>query len=159
MMIETVGENQMNKILTVLMLLMFAGLLAAEKIYKWVDEDGQIHYSSQKPVDQEVEKIKVRQGPKVTAPTASPETESDNKVADSKEDAEADAAAKAQLAKADKVNRKKMCEQARNNLAALNATIRVNTIDEKTGQTVRMTDDQRVAAMKNAQQAIKEYCQ
>ena len=158
-MIEIVGDNQMNKILTVLILLLFAGLLDAEKIYKWVDEDGQIHYSSQKPAGQEVEKIKVSKGPKVATTATTAEAESEKKGDELKKDAEADAAAKAQLAKADQANRKKMCEQARNNLAALNATIRVNTVDEKTGQTVRMTDDQRVAAMKNAQQGIKEYCQ
>jgi hypothetical protein len=140
-------------------LLVFASQLMAEKIYKWVDENGQIHYSSQKPPDQEVETVKVRKGPRVTPPPAAEETPADpNEPVDPEADAEAEAEARAQLAQADAVNRQRLCDQARQNLAALNATVRVQRIDEKTGETVRMTDDQRVAAMQRANQAIREYC-
>ena len=73
-------------------------------------------------------------------------------------DAEAEAAAKARLAAADKINNKKQCELARKNYAALNASVRVSRTNEK-GETVRMTDDERVKAMQAAQQGIKKYCQ
>ncbi len=146
------------------MILMVASLLIssqlhADKIYKWVDENGQIHYSSQKPRGQQVETVKVQKGPKVSevvAETSDSDEENDDPVNSS--DSEADAAAKAQLAKADAVNMRKMCEQARKNIAALNATVRVVQIDEKTGETIRMTDNQRLEAMKTAQQGVREFC-
>lgn len=130
----------------------------AGKIYKWVDENGQIHYSSQKPPGQETETVKVSKGPKVTA-TETTETDNDENNAQAEQDAAADAQARAQLAKADAASKKRLCEQARKNLASLNATVRVTKIDEKTGEAVRMNDDQRLEAMKSAQQNIKEYCQ
>lgn len=153
----------MLKIHSLLCLLLFAGLLQAGKIYKWVDENGQIHYSSQKPAGEEVETVKVRKGPKVAPPAEAASTDPNqpvdpNEPVDPEADAEAEAAARAQLARADAANRKRMCEQARQNLAALNASVRVQRVDEATGQAVRMTDDQRVTAMKNANQAISEYC-
>ncbi|MCB1583841.1 MAG: DUF4124 domain-containing protein [Marinicella sp.] len=137
-------------------LLMFLGVavsIHAEKIYKWVDENGQIHYSSQKPPGQETETVKVSKGPKVTQNSS----EKEDKETDAKAAGD-DAAIKAQMAKTDAANMKRLCEQAKKNIAALNTTVRVTKVDEKTGETVRMTDDQRLEAMKNAQQGVKEYC-
>ena len=130
----------------------------AAKIYKWVDENGQIHYSSQKPPGQKVESVKVKKGPKVIEKAKQESNDATTDEAQSQEDAEAEALAKEQLAKADAVNNKRLCEQARKNIAALNATVRVTKVDEKTGQTVRMSDDERLNAMKKAQQAVKEFC-
>lgn len=152
----------MLKPIALFSLLVFATALQAEKIYKWVDENGQIHYSSKKPPGQEVETVKVRKGPKVApAPEAQTPVDPNEPVdpnADPQADAEAEAEARAQLAQADAVNRQRLCDQARQNLAALNASVRVQRIDEQTGETVRMTDEQRVSAMQRANQAIREYC-
>ena len=55
----------MKNIVITCILLLFSYQLMAEKIYKWVDKDGNIHYSAQKPVNQDVETVKVRKGPRV----------------------------------------------------------------------------------------------
>ena len=148
-------------VLLLLMLCMTPAM--AEKIYKWVDENGQIHYSSQKPVGQDAQTVTVKKAPKV-APAKNNEENEDSADANAaaeeaaEDDPEADAAARAALAKADAVNNKKQCELARKNLAALSATVRVTKRDAN-GELVRLTDDQRLAAMKKAQAAIKQYCQ
>lgn len=142
------------------MLFVMVADLHGKKIYKWVDENGQIHYSSQKPPGQVVETVKVKKGPKVSPPAeGKPTDQADNENAAVTEDSEADTLAREQLAKADAENKKKMCEQARRNIDALNASVRVVQKDEKTGENVRMSDEQRVQALKRAQQAVKEYCQ
>jgi hypothetical protein len=151
----------MFKTLILVVVVLFSSQLAAEKIYKWVDENGQIHYAAQKPAGQEAETVKLRKAPKA-APKA--ETEATNPAPDAADDstaevdAEAEAAAKARLAAADKINNKKQCDLARKNYAALNASVRVSRTNEQ-GETVRMTDDERVKAMQAAQQGIKKYCQ
>lgn len=157
----------MFKILTLMTAVLFTGQLAAEKIYKWVDDKGQIHYSSKKPVGQEAETMKLKKAPKAPAKTV---TESDDQAknkdeenkdvesADAKAKAKAKAEAAAQLAEADKVNNKKQCDLATKNYAALNATVRVSRKNAQ-GETVRMTDDERVNALQTAQQAMKQYCQ
>ena len=153
----------MIKRFVLLLMLLCLTPAMAEKIYKWVDENGQIHYSSQKPVGQEAQTVTVKKAPKV-APAKNNEegensSESTTTVDETTEDdPEADAAARAALAKADAVNNKKQCELARKNLAALSATVRVTKRDAN-GELVRLTDDQRLAAMKKAQAAIKQYCQ
>ena len=156
----------MFKTSILVLVVLFSSQLAAEKIYKWVDEKGQIHYASQKPAGQEVETVKLKKVPKA-APKAVPEAASEaedessdaaNPEVDSEVEAAAKAAAKAKLAEADKINNKKQCELARKNYAALNATVRVLRTNDK-GESVRMTDDERVNAMQAAQQAIKQYCQ
>lgn len=135
-----------------------SNIAVADKIYKWVDENGQIHYSSQKPPGQAVETVKVKKGPKVTQTTQTESDETSNDEAQTQEDAQAEALAKEQLAKSDAANSKRLCELAKKNIASLNASVRVNKLDEKTGQTVRMTDDERLNALKKAQKAVRDYC-
>jgi len=154
-----------------MLLLVFSSHIVAEKIYKWVDDKGQIHYGSQKPANQEAETMKLKKIHKSAPQPNSTQVEAkknneagegdgqtEKTAAELKADAEAEAAAKAQLAAADKVNKKQQCEVARKNLASLNASTRVMKVNDK-GETVRMTDDQRVKAMQTAQQGIKQYCQ
>lgn len=145
----------MLRIILFAILIVISGQSLATKIYKWVDENGQIHYSSTKPVNQEVETVKVRKGPKVTAKTAT--NASDENQQSPTEDDEAEAAAKKQLAAVDVVNRKKQCDLARDNYNALNASIRVVRTNEK-GEKVRMSDEERVSALATAQKGIDQYC-
>lgn len=153
----------MSRIFITMLLVMLVGQSMATKVYKWVDENGQIHYSSQKPVDQEVETVKLRKAPKVAATSEPADAETAADEATSGEAAEdatataAEAAAREQLAAADRVNRQKQCELARKNYAALNRTIRVVRTNEN-GETVRMTDDERVKALATAQRGIDQYC-
>ena len=42
----------MNKCLMILFLLVMVNTVDAKKLYKWVDKDGQVHYSDQVPADQ-----------------------------------------------------------------------------------------------------------
>lgn len=153
-------EFNMKYFAILVMLFVMVTGIQAGKIYKWVDENGQIHYSSQKPPGQEVETVKVKKGPKaVQAEESGSADKADDKDAPTAEDEEAEALAREQLAKSDAANKKKMCEQARRNIDSLNASVRVVQKDEKTGENVRMSDEQRVQALKKAQQAVKEYCQ
>ncbi|KAA3640386.1 MAG: DUF4124 domain-containing protein [Proteobacteria bacterium] len=134
--------------------------LAATKVYKWVDKDGNIHYSEQKPANQQVDTLQIKE----TKPSPPPqktmtESEADNSPSADEEQAQQRVAAEQSLQAADQVNKQKLCQQAKDNRDALNASIRVVRIDPKTGQQVRMNDDERVSALQQAEQAIKEYCQ
>lgn len=134
--------------------------VAATKVYKWVDKDGNIHYSEQKPVNQQADTLQIKEN----KPTPTPEKAQDKPEEDSNQaldDAQAQQRAKAEeaLAAADTVNKQKLCQQAKANRDALNASVRVSRIDPETGEQVRMGDDERVNALQKAEQTIKEYCQ
>lgn len=150
----------MNKKWLSLMLLLATFMVSAGKIYKWVDENGQVHYSSQKPVGQEeVETVKVRKGPKIQ-PKAEPaeEAAAPAEPAEGEVDPEVAKEAAKQKAKVDAELKQKQCAAARKNLAALNASTRVMQVDEATGERSMMTDDQRAKAFAQANQAIKDNC-
>ncbi len=133
--------------------------VAATKVYKWVDKDGNIHYSEQKPPNQQADTLQIKENKPTPAPERAqekPEEGSD----ESSDDAQAQQRAEAEktLAEADKVNRQKLCQQAKANRDALNASVRVARIDPETGEQVRMNDEERVSALQKAEQAIKDYC-
>ena len=138
----------------VVLLLLCALPLAAQKIYKWVDENGQVHYSSQKPPGQDAERLNIR----VKEPE--PAQQSEEEVADQAdaEEEEVDDETKAELARLDKANLQRSCKQARENLAALQNSYRVAQKDPDTGEMVRLNDNQRAAALKQARENISEFC-
>ena len=133
--------------------------VAATKVYKWVDKDGNIHYSEQKPPNQQADTLQIKENKPTPTPERAqekPEEGSD----ESSDEAQAQQRAEAEktLAEADKVNRQKLCQQAKANRDALNASVRVSRIDPETGEQVRMNDEERVSALQKAEQAIKDYC-
>jgi type IV secretory pathway VirB10-like protein len=140
-----------------------AGAVDATKVYKWVDKDGNIHYSEQKPANQQADTLRIKEN----KPTPLPEekeqamsaSEADSNEATDDQDSQQRAEAQKSLAAADQVNKQKLCQQAKANRDALNASVRVSRIDPETGEQVRMSDDERVNALKKAMQAIKDYCQ
>ncbi len=156
----------MYRVLLIMLIVMVSSQLLAQKIYKWVDENGQTHYSSTKPVGQETETLKLKKPPKASqqntpeqaADDPASAKESEQTAEEAKAEAAAEEAAKKELAQADLINNRKQCELARKNHAALNATVRVSRTNAN-GETVRMTDDERVNALKEAQKGIKRYCQ
>lgn len=140
-----------------------ATTLAATKVYKWVDKDGNIHYSEKKPPNQQADTLRIKEHKPQPAtnqndPAANQsDLESESAAAD--DDAVLREQSEKALAAADQVNKQKLCQQAKANRDALNASVRVSRIDPKTGEQVRMTDDERVNALQKAEKTIKEYCQ
>lgn len=148
----------MNKMITLLVLMVVLGSAQAGKVYKWVDENGQVHYSSQKPPGQDAETVKIRKGPKVQPPAEEASTETTEATDEEAVDEDVAKEAAKQKAQADAALRKKQCEAARKNLAALNRSTRVVQVDEASGKRSVMTDDQRIKAFEMANQSIKDNC-
>lgn len=135
-------------------------VVAATKVYKWVDKDGNIHYSEQKPVNQKADTLRIKESKPTPLPAESNKEADDNEqpVADDAQSQQRSEAEQA-LAAADQVNKQKLCQQAKANRDALNASVRVSRINPETGEQIRMTDDERINALQEAEQAIKDYCQ
>lgn len=147
--------------LSILLLLgiFMTGAVAATKVYKWVDKDGNIHYSEQKPVNQEADTLRIKEHKPAPPAAETQQAQDDSETVDDEQAAQQRAEAEQSLAAADRVNQQKLCQQAKANRDALNASVRVSRIDPETGEQVRMSDDERVKALQKAQQTIKKYCQ
>jgi len=136
--------------------------VAATKVYKWVDKDGNIHYSEQKPPNQQADTLHIKENKptpvSVENKQAMDESEANANQALEEQQVQQRAEAEKSLAAADQVNKQKLCQQAKANRDALNASVRVSKIDPETGEQVRMSDDERISALQKAEQAIKDFC-
>ena len=133
------------------------GPATAAKLYKWVDADGNVTYSQQKPPDVQAESMEV----KVGGPSDSEAQEQLESLTD-----KADAALKdrqfAATASAEQAERderiKKNCETARENKRILESAPRVQ--DTAADGTPYFVDDStRAARLATAEDQIRQFCQ
>lgn len=138
-------------ILTSSLLLAFSAGAMASQVYKWVDAQGNTHFGSQPPQGQEATSINtVAAPPKPATPApAAPAAidDAEQKALDDK--------VKAEVA-AKEVERKKYCEEVRNNLAQLRNNPRVMV--EAEGETRRLTEEERQARIAESEKGIAENC-
>lgn len=131
-------------------------------IYKWVDENGKVHYGQQRPTDAAAEKMQVDQyAPQDKSSYKRPGLDKDAKGTDSNEqnqtpETEGKDTPKTESA-AEKKRRKAACAQARQQLTQMAAKGRVRSKD-KDGNLVYMSQEQKEARMKKMRDAIKKSC-
>lgn len=138
------------RIIFVISLLAFAASANAA-MYKWVDEEGNVHYSQKRPETKEYKKIKKQATPKSagqplyqgsnTAPGKN--TKPANKAIAEKETAKNEA------------QRQKNCAGAKQNLEAYQIYRRFK---DKDGNAVRIDDAERDKKIKESQEAISSFC-
>lgn len=144
------------------MLLLFSAT-AAQKFYKWVDEDGQIHYSAEKPEDKKTAEVNIRTKKAVAqavevgsvhsqvSDPSSAEDEPEKSYLEQKRERQA----KAQKLKEVK---RKICMKAKYNVAKYQRQGRLSRMDPKTGEKVYLEDDQRKQLLAKAQQRVRKNC-
>lgn len=138
-------------IITVL-LLALPGLTAAE-MYKWVDANGQVHYSERPPSAGNYESVK----PLPAATEPEPAIESVNHDVKERNDSMAEEARKQQLEAANKEVRDINCRNARTRYSGFRRTGRVFTTDEA-GNRHYYSDQERADEMAALEQVIEQNC-
>lgn len=158
------SEIMMKRQLIILTAVLAFGTVNAQKIYKWTDENGNVHYSSTKPANDNVETIKLKP-PKVRKKPKQADLKSAESKADEAKDKQEkqpspkeERQANRQKAAVDAKEQQRECNMARKNLNALSSSTRVATTDEN-GARRMLTDQERVNAFEKANQAIKQNCQ
>lgn len=118
----------------------------AQSYYKWRDDQGTVHFSTEPPVDRDYEIVDTR-GNIVgrSAPTAPAEPETEDEIVMPRE-AEPDPEVVA-----------RRCRQARENLLALNANRRI-LMEREDGTEVMLTEEQRQQQIQRNQDVIDELC-
>ena len=148
------------KLLIALTALTLCAAPAYAELYKWVDEQGKVHYSDQ-PASGKVKsekKLEIRNQP-AAAPAASANKSWQEKNLEYKKrqssaaDAEAKKQKEAQEAKAKIEN----CDKAKKNLKTLEDGVRIYSYNDK-GERSSMDDAQRTKAMDDARKAASEWC-
>lgn len=129
-------------------------LSPAATMYKWVDENGNVHYSEQPPPKGKVEVIKpapVNVVGKEGAGDTTKKLQEKNKAIDEARQKTREE----QKKKADEQARyAKNCEIARNNLATYERTKRIRKGDE----VVRLSDEEWQQKVDEAKEQVKKFC-
>lgn len=147
----------------VLIIFLLAGMAqaagaAATGVYRWVDEEGKVHYSDVPPAEQpqQAERIQVRTTP-ADPEKAAALAEARKKAADAQAEQEAEARKNAQAAAAEAARRAQKCAMARSNLRQL---VNTNRAFEPTADGGRRyySDAELDARRAKAQARVNEYC-
>ena len=117
----------------------FAGL------YKWVDDEGNVHYSQKRPQNQQFKRLKEP----APAPDDSKPLYQSNETPVKDKDTAANETAKNEKARADK------CDNAKKNLSAYQVYRRIR---DKDGNVKVIDDNERAKKIAQAKQAIDDFC-
>ena len=143
----------MGRLIFFSMLFMFTLGAVQAGVYKWVDEDGQIHFGDQP--QKSAERVKVHKGPEIDAATQKRIDELNNFNDDEKEDdLDAEAQKKAETLRA---QYKEYCEKTRERLATLERGGRLYEVDQA-GERTYLTDESRQDKINSAKQDLKDNC-
>jgi hypothetical protein len=137
--------------------LAFSGAALSGEIYKWTDEDGNVHYGD-RPTGADVELVAVSSNTDSSAVRASIAARHANAAARadarSKRDEDAQAAAEAQLAADQRVER---CQESRTRMETYLTSRRLYKEDEA-GERIYLDESQVMDARSKAQDDIQKYC-
>ena len=129
------------------------------KLYKWVDENGNVTYSQQKPPAEQGAKVQSLElkGYQSADPEAGEKLDALKEKADSAREDREFAKSESQAAADRKARLAENCKIARQNVRILKSSARVQDKTED-GQTVYLDNAGVAAKLKQAEQQVKDYC-
>jgi len=136
-------------------LMCFVAGNAFAAMYKWVDEEGNTHYSERPPPGIETETIKPP--PKVDTERALKDLEERKNKFNESEETRVKKAEDQEIRGEEVAMNKRNCELARDKLAKANEQTRVYA-QEKDGTRRRITEEERQERIAAAQKDIAEFC-
>jgi hypothetical protein len=144
--------------LTVTAILISPPFTVNAKIYKWVDEQGNVHYGAEKPVDAEAERIRIEKQPIFGGEYSEDgenKDEENNKAEENKpEKVQERLEGEAIISKKEKA---KLCQQAKSRVQSIQNSGRLRAYDEK-GNSRILSDKERNKRLAGAKANVKEYC-
>ena len=125
-------------------------------LYKWVDADGNTHYT-QSPPTGGIEADVIKPPPKIDTNKALDKLEEQQKYLDGLQEERGKQAKKQQNEEANEAVRKSNCELGKDKLTHLTDIPRIQKVD-KDGNVSRLTEEERQAKIKKAQELIDKEC-
>ena len=156
------SRSMRNTLTTLLSLLCVVGSLAltelaVAKTYKWVDEDGVTQYTATPPPTGDFKTLTPPPKPAVDPVKAQGDFEKRLEAFNKRQEETSKTKKQADEQAAKSAAAKKDCEQAKKNLNLLQAKVRIRYTD-KDGTVRYLTDEEREAKLKNANDDIKSFC-
>ena len=136
-----------------------SGAAFADSIYKWTDDDGNVHYGDRPSGEPTEERMQITYA-RTSTSTVERQQQRYQDSAARREEARTAAAEAEQKAADDRAaadERMAKCEQTRTQLRQMLEARRVYREDDD-GERVYLDDDQRAEARSRAEELIEEYC-
>jgi hypothetical protein len=148
---------KMKILIFILVILISNTIFAKQKFYKWTDESGNIHYSSEKPDNSKADEIQI----KTNQPKLSQNFEVSNK--DENEEILEKSYKEKHYEKKKKTKEtaqenKAHCQQARQTLAKFQQKVRMSSTDKKSGKKVFLDDSKRAEIINKAKKEMRKHC-
>ena len=144
------------------LVLMLAVVPAHGQLLKCVGKDGKVEYATQCPAGTKEQMTGIRSAPGGPSPTGAAskpksfaEQEADFK---KRRTEQTEMQAKQEKETAEKAQRQRACEDARNYLAGLESGARIARTDPKTGERVFLEDSARAQELTVARQSVQANC-
>lgn len=131
---------------------------AMARLYKWVDENGVTQYTQTPPPKGDFNQLRPPPKPAVDPEQAQSELNKRLESFQQRRDEASKGKAEADKKAAEKAGKDAKCKQARKNQQYLETHSRVRETDTA-GKVTLLPEEQRQARIKQATDAIKEYCQ
>ena len=151
-----IWKKQNSKVLLILIFLFVPPQTVTAKMYKWVDEDGNTHYT-QSPPPGGIQAEELSPPPAVNTESAQKKLESRVKKAD---ELQAERYKKAELEEKQKqiaAEKELRCSSAKASQASFERP-RVNMVNEDGSRRI-MGEEERLAALEKAEAQVKDACQ
>ncbi|GAA4816228.1 hypothetical protein GCM10011365_00920 [Marinicella pacifica] len=132
---------------------------AKQKYYKWTDENGSIHYSTEKPENNQTEELDIStKQPDVPVEPIRAHAESETSDEPEEKSYLEQRREKKQKAKKLAQENRERCLDAKHIVNRYQQQVRMSRIDRETGEKIYLDDTKRASIIKSAQQAVRKYC-
>jgi hypothetical protein len=141
----------------VCLILVITSSAYANGIYKWIDEDGNVHYGDAPPASVATEEVTVDVAPSVPGKplprleTSDPGSSTTSSESPANDEPEPEPEVSDEQAE-------NICSQAHRNLTKLNKSRRKARVRNPDGTTRQMNNEERKASREQANQNVKDYC-
>lgn len=128
--------------------------LSHADIYKWTDEDGQVHYG-EVPGSIDAEKVPIRQNETTSRrPINEADVEIITKPKDKDSEKKTAAPEQPEISKKEK---QRLCQEGKNDYASISSRGRMREINNK-GEYIYLTEEQRQQRLAAAKEKQRKYC-
>ncbi|MFW5969480.1 MAG: DUF4124 domain-containing protein [Halofilum sp. (in: g-proteobacteria)] len=138
--------------------LSLSGPLAAEAIYRWVDEDGVTHYSQQPPPSRDASRVRVNRPPDEEVQRERREMEETRERLESRREERRKGEQAAREEAEDRKRREQRCADLRSSLKRLTENRRLLVPDGE-GDVRRMPEEERQQRADKRRRQIEEQCE
>lgn len=128
---------------------------AMAEMYKWVDENGNVHYTQERPPPG-IKGDTIKPPPAVDSEAAEKQLESRQELLNDAREGRAKSAEEAKLAADDKTFNAENCNRAKQTVAAYQVPNAL--VEQPDGSRKRYTEEERLKGLSEAEGRVKEFC-